>query len=362
MESMKVAVVTCYKQPDYIRAVTLRRAVAAQKDIEPVVIKNTHTGVLRYAEVLWKVLKVRFSQKPDAYLITFRAYELLPFLLMIAGRKPVLYDEFINPILVVREHQSQKTGAVKAMMSTWQIFAKFYYWLIHSCRFILTDTQAHADYSAALSGISLKKYKALPVSTNEELFKPTESKSHGTAFRVFFYGNMVPLHGLTYIIETARLLRSYPDIELLLIGGDEKAKRLVEQARSDGANLRHRKWVDFDQLPALIHEADICLGGPFGGTTQSDVVVTGKTYQFLASAKATIIGKGKATKDHFKDKENCLLVDQANPPALADMLVWAYRHRRDLPTIGKKGRQTYDEYFSIKALTKQVGAILDQLN
>lgn len=361
MENMKVAIVTCYKQPDYVRSVTLRQAVAAQKDTESIVIKNSHTGMLRYPEVLWKLLKVRFGQKPDVYVITFRAYELLPFLLLIAGRKPILYDEFINPILVVREHQSQKTGLVKSLMSSWQFFGKFYYWLIRGCRFILTDTQAHAEYSAALSGIKLEKYKALPVSTDESLFKPTEAKDHGTAFRVFFYGNMVPLHGLTYIVETSRLLRSYPDIEFLLVGGDDKAKRLVAQAKADGANIRHRKWVPFDQLPALINEADVCLGGPFGGTTQSDVVVTGKSYQFLASAKATVIGRATATTEHFKDKENCLLVDQANPPALADALVWAYRHRRQLPTIGKHGWQTYEQYFSNQALGKQVGAILDQL-
>ena len=44
----KVCVITCYKQPDYVRAVTLRAAVVANPGAKLLVVKNSHKGALRY--------------------------------------------------------------------------------------------------------------------------------------------------------------------------------------------------------------------------------------------------------------------------------------------------------------------------
>ncbi|HEX4662338.1 MAG TPA: glycosyltransferase [Candidatus Saccharimonadales bacterium] len=357
---MKVVIITCYKQPDYVRAKTLRRGLATNKDVELIVVKNTQTGILKYPEVLWKLLKVRLQQQPDVYLLTFRGYEMLPFTLLLAGRKPVIYDEFINPVLVVNEHRSQKTGVVKAAMSVWSIFGSFYYWLIRNCALILTDTQAHAEYTSQHSGIAPARYRAIPVSTDEELFKPRSTPALHSDFQIFYYGNMLPLHGLTYVLQAAMKLQAYPDISFVLIGGDTATERQVREASENGAHITYKKWVPFNELPQIIHQSDLCLGGPFGNTTQSQVVVTGKTYQFLAAGVPTLVGKTLSSAA-FVNKDNCLVVPQGDSQALADTIVWAYRHRRNLPAIGTRGRATYQQLFSNKAVAADLKQILDQL-
>lgn len=42
--------------------------------------KNTRLSILRYFEVLWSVAKLRVLANPDTYIITFRGYEILPFM------------------------------------------------------------------------------------------------------------------------------------------------------------------------------------------------------------------------------------------------------------------------------------------
>src|SRR5579862_6847991 len=102
---MKVAIITCYKQPDYGRAVALRNGLQAIIDIQTVVIKNHHKGILRYPEVLLKTLLIKLRQQPDVYILTFRGYEILPAILLLAFGKPVILDELISPLEVVNEHR-----------------------------------------------------------------------------------------------------------------------------------------------------------------------------------------------------------------------------------------------------------------
>ncbi len=358
---LRVAVITCYKDPDYIRARTLRAALAQLPEVEMRVIKNRSKGVAKYWEVLRELFLLRRNWKPDVYILTFRGYEILPFVLMIAGRKPVVYDEFINPVLVVNEHREQKTGIVRLLMGLWGLGAKLYGLLLKRCRVVLTDTQANGRYSAHASGVKESLYIALPVGADEDLFVPAQNASRGNSFTVFYYGSMVPLHGLGYVIEAAEMLRGRPEITFLLVGGNDKTAARIAQAQKNGAHIEHKIWINFEELPKTIHQAAVCLGGPFGGTTQANLVITGKTYQFLACGAPTIIGRSSAS-GIFEDRKNCLVVPQASAKALYDTIAWAYEHRSVLPAVGKAGRELYQRHFSVNALSDELKHILSNLN
>ena len=94
----KVAVITNHADPDYIRARSIRAALKTLPGIQMLVIKHSGNKYLRYFEIIWKLVRVRFTEKPDVYLITFRGQEILPIVLLLAGRRPVIFDEFIVPI------------------------------------------------------------------------------------------------------------------------------------------------------------------------------------------------------------------------------------------------------------------------
>jgi len=374
---MKVAIVTCYKQPDYGRAVALRAGLVAIPNVQTIVIKNRHRGLLRYLEVILRTLAVRWRQHPDVYLLTFRGYEMLPAILLIALGKPVILDELINPLEVVSEHRQLYHGGIKSkLMAMWSLFGGLYTVLLRRCRLVIADTTVHAQYSSRLSKVSLDKYRVIPVGADESIFKsgshpviqsssrPVEQSGSTDNFMVLYYGSMVPLHGLKFVLAAAEQLKDQPRINFLLVGGGKKASLQIADSKAKGAHIEYRDWIDADKLPTVIARAGLCLGGPFGDTLQSQLVTTGKTYQFLASAAPVLLGETQETQTSqlFKDKRNCLMVLQGDAQVIAEAIQWAAAHPKELAKIGLAGYELYQKHFSEKVISQKLASLLNELS
>jgi glycosyltransferase involved in cell wall biosynthesis len=379
MRTLKVAIITCYDQNDYVRATVLRAAFAACPGVKTRVIKNIHKGLLRYVEVPCKILAAKVRWRPDVYVITFRGYEMLPFTLLVKGRRPLIFDEFINAAEYLEEHKTLRLGSRAG-----RLFVRWYASLLRRCRFVLADTEAHADYSAQLCGLRRAKFRALPVSTDESVFYPV-ARANSTAavarkpsaagaetgaarlrtkpFTVFYYGNaksLMTLHGLQYVLAAAVELKDDPDIEFVLVGGKDEAAKACDAAAAKGARITHRAWVPFEELAELAHAAGVTLGGPFGKTLQSQFVITGKTYQFLAAAAPVIVAENKVS-GLFLDKRNCLTVPQADASVLAVAITWAKNHPKELRAIGAAGRTLYETHFSQAVINGLVRGIAEEI-
>lgn len=331
----------------------MRTALGMMGDVELTVIKNRHTGIWRYPEVIYKIIRCRVNRHPDAWILTFRGYEMLPIVLILCFPKPLVFDELINFMeWTVDEHHKFKAGGIiDRTIST--IYTK----LLRRCRYILADTAAHASYSSQKSSVDIDKYAVLPVGAIEE---PPKISQACQKFEVLYYGSMLPLHGLDYVLRAADLLKDHPDIEFLFIGGKGKSLEMIQSAVVKGAQIRSIKWLDFNKLLAAIDSANLGLGGPFGGTVQARMVITGKTYQFLAYSVPVIIGQSDCTGD-FHNKKDSIIVPQADESALAGAVKWAYDHPKELKEIAKNGRQLYQDKFSIKIIRQQLNRIVDRL-
>lgn len=350
-----VCLVTCYKDPYYVRIKTLEAGLIAN-NVKLSIARNRQRGVLRYAEVILKLIRVRLTINPDIYFVTFRGYEILPFVLLIGIGKKVVFDEFINLIeWTVYEHNRLKRGSLVTRLIS------FVYWLfLKKTAKIITDTNSHSKYSAELMNLPIGKYQVIPVGTDEEVFKGIrQSRKNDSRFRVLYYGSMLPLHGIGYVIQSAIGLKDY-NIDFILIGGGVKLQHDVNAAISKGANIKYKKWVPYTELPQVIGDANICLGGPFGNTIQSQFVVTGKTIQFLRMGKPVIVGRNKESIV-FDDKVNALIVDQASPKSLSDAIMWSYRNLEKTKEIGNNGMKLYDTYFSSQVVSRDIAKLLDSI-
>jgi glycosyltransferase involved in cell wall biosynthesis len=353
---ISVCYVLSYYFPSYVRTSVL---VEALKRMEKVVLYqaiNNSTGIFRYFQTVYKLFLVRIFRNPDYYILGFRGYEIYWVVRIIAFGKPLVLDHLMSPYasLLYEKKSIRQGGIIDKLLYIYERST------LQCSEAVLTDTNAHRAYFSQLFQIDPEKIHAVHVGTDEKLFKslPRGKSTSEKVFTVFFYGSFLLLHGVDIMLKAASMLQDNP-IQFLIVGG--KGKSLTsfrEQVETlDLRNVVHREWVDYEKLPDLIFEADLCLGGPFGNTGQARRVITGKTFQFLAMGKPTVVGE--IDTDHgFEDKKNCILVNQGDPKALASAITWAFDHKHKLAEIGQKGQELYTRSYSIDVIKSRLRTTL----
>lgn len=353
---LRICYILSYYFPQYVRTKTLLSGLERLSGVEVYEAINQSAGPTRYLESLLRLLWIRLRYDPDCYILGFRGTEVFwPVRLLTLGRR-LIFDQMMSPYdSLLNESGRLKPGSLLA-----KLVYRYERALLMAADAILTDTQLHRDFLSQLFRITREKIHAIPVGADDSLFRRDLSATglENTAFTVLFYGSFLPLHGIETILDTAEGLRHLP-VQFIMIGGNRRDLSGFHRTLAERRlfNVKHLPWVDYEELPEWIASADLCLGGPFGGTGQARRVVTGKTYQFLAMAKPTIIGNIEEDCG-FVDRINCLLVPQANPAALLAAINWAIDNRDLLPAIGEAGYRLFRERFSIEVIGRAVDEIL----
>jgi glycosyltransferase involved in cell wall biosynthesis len=341
--------IVAYRDHAFPRNVGIVRALEEAPDIALSTAHNQNGNWRRYFET-WRALrKLRRTADPDLYLFGFRSHEIFWLFLFNVKGKPVVFDALMSPYAAL--HEERKLGLFGYLL------APLVFWLERSilrrADMVLTDTAAHIAYYQRTFGLPSSKLCALPVSAPDLEQRPLTPPLRAESFTVLFFGSFLPLHGVGVIVQAASQLRDLP-IHFEFIGGG-KAKQLHAACKAaDVKRYRHRPWVPFEELLSKdIPAASLCLGGPFGGTPQGYRVITTKTAQCLAASRATVVGRG-VTDIGFINRNNCLLVEQHNPQALADAIRWAFEHQHTLAEIGKNGRKLYDKQLSTHVIAERL--------
>mgnify|MGYP001613254739 CR=1 FL=1 len=219
-------------------------------------------------------------------------------------------------------------------------------WCLNHADVLLTDTEEHADFLAETFGIARKRFTAIPVSANPELFKPMPRRRTDGKIRVVFHATFLPLHGAKLVYEAARLLGTEGHIEIEIIGtGPESAAldRRLEEWKLD--NVRRIPWVEYQKLGAALAEADICLGGHFSDNPKAHRVIPGKVYQVLACARPVILGDTPANRRAFTHLQNAFFCETGSADDLA-RAIWELSGDRGLrDRIARNGLLLFQEKF-----------------
>lgn len=349
--------ILCYYFPEFVRTATLLQALRQIESLTLYEALNTTRGWLRYAQTLSRLLWIRLRRQPDFYILGFRGYELFWPVRLITWGKPLIFDHMMSPYdSLIHEKQ-------RLLPRSW--LARFIHWyekgILNKADLVLTDTIMHQTYFAKLLDINPRKIFPLHVAADETIFSPCTPQirtAPSEVLSVFFYGSFLPLHGIDVILQAASRLRGQP-IAFTLVGGHKQDLRPFHALCSelDLFNVTHIPWIEYVDLPQWACQADVCLGGPFGNTGQARRVITGKTFQFLALGRPTVVGLAEKN-DQFINQHNCLLVPQGDPEALAASIAWAADHRQELAEIGRRGYELYQQEFSVARLREQLEMIL----
>lgn len=349
----KVCYVLSYRAPDYIRTRVLVQALEQMDDVELYKAINTRIGFLRYGQTLAKVLYIRLRYNPDVYILGFRGQEIFWPVRLVSLRKKLIFDEFVNMYSWIVEEK--KIVAKNSILA--RLIKRYNSLILNKAGLILEDTNLSAEYSSRVHHINLSKYSTVYVGADESVFHPMKTPKKKTdRLEVFFYGTMLPLHGIEHILAAAELLKS-EKLRLTVVGGGRKKKYIEDKIKkSDLNNIRYFEWVEFSKIPTMINDSDICLGGPFGDTSQAARVITGKTFQFLAMGKPIIASKTENIG--FVDKKNIIFCERGSAKSLAEALKWALDNRNKLEDIGRNGARLYKEKFSEKQIKVQVEKVI----
>jgi len=350
-----VCYILSYHDPNYNRTRTLISALRQIENIELYEARNSSKGLGRYFETLWKLIVIRISKKTDFYLLGFRGYEIFwPVRILTLG-KTLIYDQMMSPYdsLLNERNLIKKGGLIEKLIYLYERS------ILCFADIVLTDTDIHKRYFQELFDIEPNKILAVPIGADEEFFHIDHVKSYekSSIFEVLFYGTFLPLHGINVILGAASRLREYR-IHFTLIGRNKSNRyyRTIDETAQD--NVTHIEWIEFEDLPKLIAQADLGLGGPFGSTGQAHRVLTGKTFQFLAMAKPVIVGEF-ADDYGFKNKVNCLVVPQGDEQALAQAIYWAFLHKAQLDQIGQEGYELFETRYSTEKNSKKLSKAFD---
>lgn len=185
---------------------------------------------------------------------------------------------------------------------------------------VLLDTDEHIKYFVWAFGTNVKKCLRVPVGSMESIFSPHPETIPAEPFVVHFHGTYIPLQGIPYIIDAARLLRG-KGIRFRIIGSGQESEKIQREAQDlveDGTV----EFIGRMPLAALVDSmaaAHVCLG-IFGDTAKAKRVIPNKVYEALAMGRPIITADTPAARELLSE-ETSVMVPSADGKAIADAIL-----------------------------------------
>ena len=297
-----------------------------------------------YPRLTWRLAR---APRPDILLIGYPGV-LDAFIATFVGRIrkiPVVWDVFISLYDTIVEDRK--------MLRPESVAARLLHGLerkaLRRVDLAFMDTQAHARRIELLFDLPAGSCGAVWVGTETEHFASSgipSPRADEAPLKVLFYGQFIPLHGISTIVEAARILKHSP-VEWTLIGRGQDAAKIRAMLQSDPLpKVRWVEWVDYDKLRNWIAEADLCLG-IFGESKKAASVIPNKVFQILAAGRPLVTRDSPAIRELRMPDPRCVyLVPAGNAQALADAVLehleggnWRHGvscHHETSVCIGKK--------------------------
>lgn len=262
---------------------------------------------------------------------------LLTIPLFIISRTPILFDAFVSAYdTLISDRKIDKTNSLLASIAFW-LDQK-------SCQVsshVLLDSKAHIIYFSNTFQIPQAKFDPIPVSCDENIFFPLPVRPYDGLTRVLFYGTFLPLHGIDTILYSAKQLEGEPIIFRIIGDGMEykNIRLLAEKIKIH--NIEFLPPMPLTSLPNEISLSDICLGGHFGKSEKARMVIAGKTYQYIAMGKTTIVGDNPANRELLTHQYDSWFCPMNDPQGLADAIYKLSVSPIIRDTLGANARETY---------------------
>jgi glycosyltransferase involved in cell wall biosynthesis len=264
-----------------------------------------------------------------------------------AGDRPIVFNPLVSlEDTVVNDRRVLSSSSVRARMLRVIDRRAF-----RGADLVVADTDAHARYFTEQFDLEPSRAAVCFVGADDGLFQP--GSRHEETSEVLFVGKLIPLHGIETILEAARLC---PEIPFRVVGSGQLES--VLSTRPD--NVRHQRWVEYSQLPAL-YRSSMCALGVFGTSAKAARVIPNKAYQALATATPLVTADTPGARELLEDEVSALLVPPGDPSALAIAIQRIARDTDLRVRLSEGGLDVYRRRASEDTLGRRWLSLLERL-
>lgn len=260
-----------------------------------------------------------------------------------------------NPLLIFYTGFTEEQS-ILAKSSILAKVVKFGEGLVYRmCDLVIADTPYQQEFMESIFGVPKHKIRTVALGADDMFYPYTPYTNLTKKINVTYYGLYVPIHGIEYIIEAAKILKHDHDIHFDMIGN---RGQVFDETISKVKRLQLKNISFYYDIPQTEHipiaqKADIFFGF-LAKHPSIDRVIPNKVYQGLSLNKVVMTAEAPVIKSVFTHKENIYMV----PPGDANSLVSAILELKNDPKlrqrIANSGHKLFAKNFSPKVVGKKI--------
>lgn len=259
------------------------------------------------------------AKKYDVIFIGFAPQLVLPFFSRKFKKKYIVEDFFISLYdTFVDDRKKIKANS---------ILAKLLFFLDKKTLFladkIICDTKAHSKYFENLFSVPKEKFIPFYLEADSKVYYPhnaTRPASLTDKKIILYFGSILPLQGIEYILDAFRKLSSCKELHFLCIGPINEKN--LPFSKPISFNIQYIDWLSQKDLSDYIAMSDLCIAGHFHPTIQkAQNTIPGKAYIYEALKKPMILGDTPANHELFVPDENHIFVETGNASAISNAIL-----------------------------------------
>lgn len=253
-----------------------------------------------------------------------------------------------DAVVVDKQFYVEKSWPARAILA----FERF---LCRLPDMVLLDAEEHFKFWNRYLKLPRARYRALLWGVDETVFYPrSPTRSADGVLQVLFYGKFQPLQGAIYIIEAAKLIEGYSDIQFVIIGRGPTWPEVHARAQELGlTNVSFVEWVDLNKLPECIANADVCLG-IFGMTPKYDRCISNKVVQAMSMKRPVLTGHTSAMSQFMEGGRHLLFCPPGDPQAIADGILALRQDPALRQRLSENGYWLFQEKFASEVIAQQI--------
>jgi glycosyltransferase involved in cell wall biosynthesis len=164
-------------------------------------------------------------------------------------------------------------------------------------------------------------------------------------FTLICHGRIEERYGHDTMLEAVkRVSPQIPNLRLRILGRGSYVDRFLELIREMGleSSVQYLGFVPIPQMVEELYNADVGIVAQ-KSSAYSNLVHTGKMYDFLAFGKPVLVSRLQAVRAYFGE-DALRFFEPGDPESLAEAILDLYQHPDKRQTLVENSQRLYDKY------------------